>query len=117
MGQFSYGIHLNIIVLFPSSRDVMQSQGIVLQTVFESMGDALAILITLDEIFKAGDTFKEHWTQYKRYMVYMHVYYRYFCKIRLDTCGKHIACYIIHNNNFSICSVKSTLVLWLRQFC
>jgi len=46
----------------------MQSQGIVLQTVFEAVGDALAILITLDEIFKAGDTFKEHWTQYKRYV-------------------------------------------------
>ena len=44
----------------------MQSQGILLQTVFEAVGDALAILITLDEIFKAGDTFREHWTQYKR---------------------------------------------------
>ena len=45
----------------------MQSNGIVLQTVFEAIGDALTILITLDEIFKAGDTFTEHWTQYKRY--------------------------------------------------
>lgn len=60
--------YAHVIVSFPSSRDVMQSQGIALQTVFESVGDALAILITLDEIFKAGDTFKEHWTQYKRYM-------------------------------------------------
>ena len=50
-----------------SSRSVMQSNEIVLQTVFEAVGDALTILITLDEIFKAGDTFSEHWTQYKRY--------------------------------------------------
>ena len=45
----------------------MQSNGIVLQIVFEAVGDALTILITLDEIFKAGETFSEHWTQYKRY--------------------------------------------------
>lgn len=44
----------------------MQSQGILLQTVFETVGEALTILITLDEIFDAGETFKEHWTQYKR---------------------------------------------------
>ena len=54
------------IVSFSSSKSVMQSQGILLQTVFEALGDALTILITLDEIFKAGDTFTEHWTQYKR---------------------------------------------------
>ena len=47
----------------------MQSNGIVLQTVFETVGDALTILITLDEIFKAGERFTEHWTQYKRYNI------------------------------------------------
>ena len=59
-------LYMLFIVSFSSSKSVMQSQGILLQTVFEALGDALTILITLDEIFKAGETFKEHWTQYKR---------------------------------------------------
>ena len=39
---------------------------IILQTVFHHVGKALAILITLDHIFTVGDTFREHWNQYKR---------------------------------------------------
>lgn len=38
------------------------------QTVFQHIGKALAILITLDHIFTSGGTFHEHWNQYKRYV-------------------------------------------------
>jgi len=34
--------------------------------VFEHIGDALAILITLDHIFMNSPMLKEHWNQYKR---------------------------------------------------
>ena len=46
----------------------MQSQGIVLQVVFEAIGEALTVLITLDEVFRAAELFSDHWEQYKRYM-------------------------------------------------
>ena len=51
----------------------MQCQGIVLQVVFESVGEALAVLITLDEVFNAAELFKEHWEQYKRYVLFVKV--------------------------------------------
>ena len=39
----------------------------LLQTVFEYLGQALAILITLDTIFCNAPLFSDHWTQYKRF--------------------------------------------------
>jgi len=51
-----------------SARDVMQSQGIVLQVVFEAIGEALTVLITLDEVFRTAELFSDHWEQYKRYV-------------------------------------------------
>jgi len=45
---------------------VINANGIHLQTVFEHIGHALGILITLDHIFSEGTTFREHWNQYKR---------------------------------------------------
>jgi len=44
----------------------MHSQGISLQVVFEAIGEALTVLITLDEVFKAAELFRDHWEQYKR---------------------------------------------------
>jgi len=55
-------------VLF-SAREVMQNQGMVLQIVFEAVGEALAILITLDEVFRNAEVFTEHWEQYKRFVL------------------------------------------------
>ena len=49
--------------------DLFMYTALLLQTVFQHIGKALAILITLDHIFATGDTFKEHWDQYKRYHV------------------------------------------------
>eukprot|EP00731_Ephydatia_muelleri_P001294 Em0001g1294a len=49
-----------------SAGAVLNPTGIHLQTVFEHIGTALGILITLDHIFEQGETFKEHWQQYKR---------------------------------------------------
>ncbi|CAI8002431.1 WASH complex subunit 4 [Geodia barretti] len=46
--------------------NVMNANGIHLTTVFHHIGKALAILVTLDHIFTVGDTFREHWNQYKR---------------------------------------------------
>lgn len=37
-----------------------------MQAVFEHLGDALAILLTLDEIFDSLVIFREHWNDYKR---------------------------------------------------
>ena len=45
---------------------MIKAEGIHLQTVFEHIGDALGILITLDHIFAQGGTLREHWEQYKR---------------------------------------------------
>ena len=45
---------------------MIKADGIHLQTVFEHIGDALGILITLDHIFAQSGTLREHWKQYKR---------------------------------------------------
>ena len=48
---------------------------LILQTVFEHIGKALAILVTLDHIFASAITFHEHWSQYKRSgFAHIHVY-------------------------------------------
>ncbi len=36
------------------------------QSVFEHLGDLLAVLITLEKILDNSVIFKEHWKQYKR---------------------------------------------------
>ena len=51
--------------LTPMNPNIYQSC-VGLQTVFEHIGSALGILITLDYIFTMGTTFQEHWKQYKR---------------------------------------------------
>ena len=48
------------------SFQVINANGIHLQTVFERICDALGILITLDHIIQHQGTLREHWDQYKR---------------------------------------------------
>ena len=43
----------------------------VLQTVFEHLASLLEVLITLDEIIDASHTLKEHWRQYRRYLIFI----------------------------------------------
>jgi len=45
---------------------VMDVAEVHFQTVYEFLGDVLAVLITLDEIIHGHDTLKDHWTLYKR---------------------------------------------------
>jgi WASH complex subunit 7 len=45
---------------------VMNSRGIHLEPVFEHLGDALRILVTLDSIFADLSVFRAHWNDYKR---------------------------------------------------
>lgn len=43
----------------------------VFQTVFEHLASLLGVLITLDEIIDASHTLKEHWRQYRRYLIFI----------------------------------------------
>ena len=43
----------------------------VLQTVFEHLASLLGVLITLDEVIDASHTLKEHWRQYRRYLIFI----------------------------------------------
>lgn len=43
----------------------------VFQTVFEHLASVLGVLITLDEIIDASHTLKEHWRQYRRYLIFI----------------------------------------------
>jgi WASH complex subunit 7 len=51
-----------------SLKKVMDGSGVHLQQVYEHLGDALAILLTLDTIIRHSRALHEHWTLYRRMM-------------------------------------------------
>ncbi|XP_056595412.1 WASH complex subunit 4 [Triplophysa dalaica] len=51
---------------------IIESTGVHFQTVYEHLGELLAVLITLDEIMENHTTLKEHWKMYKRLLKSVH---------------------------------------------
>jgi WASH complex subunit 7 len=59
-------LQLTSLYSYEGTLKVLNANGIHLLAIFEHIGDALAILITLDNIFDHIGLFKDHWTHYKR---------------------------------------------------
>ncbi|KAI7811908.1 WASH complex subunit 4 [Triplophysa rosa] len=55
-----------------SATKIIESTGVHFQTVYEHLGELLAVLITLDEIMENHTTLKEHWKMYKRLLKSVH---------------------------------------------
>lgn len=51
-----------------SPLQVIDVKNVHLETVFDALGEALTVLITLDEITMANPLIRDHWTLYKRMM-------------------------------------------------
>ncbi|KAJ8791596.1 hypothetical protein J1605_020318 [Eschrichtius robustus] len=51
---------------------IIETTGVHFQTMYEHLGELLAVLLTLDEIIDNHITLKDHWTMYKRLLKSVH---------------------------------------------